>query len=389
MNVQLGNPQPTTPTPNGAPAVTYIYIPDTYSVTDVDIRDIALKLARNSDIPSLPGHEAFLTVVHNNGVWNSNSTGEPSWAWSDNEILEKQLQDYYGVGDRPDDVEETHYTMAGAPGVGASVAAIKSIKNIIVNQGRQTWARSLFGANGVFGQTISGSTSFSSPIVTGASTTSGNATTYYTASNVTVTSGAWQGFLIVAVNTTGATGSVYGNIVTNTAASNSQSTITVDQWYTPGSDGTTAAATPSTNSIYFISPTASPSWYIGLNGVYGGSINNSMSPTNGWLNLTSEITTTNGGLVRKAAAVGITSSQPSTSTSTGSTVVTLASTFTANGSDTLPVGINGIGLFNTRYPVASGSQFTGLMFASAFTGNNAIISAAGDTITVTEQITGA
>lgn len=118
MQVQLGNQYPKLASlPDDAPTVTYITVPDSYTVTAEDARDIALEFARNPDITKLPGHEAFVAIVHNSGAWASHGYGSPTWVWSDNPILRKQLQDFYGIDERPDGYELTHYTLDSGPSV--------------------------------------------------------------------------------------------------------------------------------------------------------------------------------------------------------------------------------------------------------------------------------
>ena len=367
MQVQLGNDRPTTPSPNGAPVVTYINIPDEYTCEDIDIKEVALNLLRNPQVTRLPGQEALITVVHENGAWAQHSKSTPTWAWSDNPVLDKLLREFYEIPSRPADVEDTHYTLSGPPGVIPAVANVKDIQNIIVNQGRSTWIRGLFGGYGSF--------------ITGTGT--GVTASGYTTGAVTVTSGAWQGCLLVAVNTTGATGSVYANVIDNTAAASANSTLVIDQWYTPGTDGSTPGTTPNASSIYFIGPPSNPAWYMGLNA--GVTTTGTMTTSATDVNLPNEITTVNGGLKRKQCAVSTTSV-----TASGSSIQYTA-TFTASGTDTLPVGVNGVGLFNTRNKVTT-SGFTGMMFETSFAAqslNNAILNTAGDQLTVTETITGA
>jgi len=117
MQVQLGNQYPKfAAIPNDSAAtVTYITVPDSYTVTAEDARDIALEFARNPDITQLPGHEAFIAIIHGSGAWDTHGYGTPTWVWSDNAILQKQLQDFYGVGGRPLDYEQTHYTLDSGP----------------------------------------------------------------------------------------------------------------------------------------------------------------------------------------------------------------------------------------------------------------------------------
>lgn len=117
MQVQLGNQHPKLASlTDSSPTVTYINIPDSYTVTSANATDIASKFSSDPDITKLAEHEAFVAVVHNSGVWQTHGYGNPIWVWSDNPILQKQLQDFYGVGDRPSDYESTHYTLNKVPG---------------------------------------------------------------------------------------------------------------------------------------------------------------------------------------------------------------------------------------------------------------------------------
>jgi hypothetical protein len=86
--------------------------------------------------------------------------------------------------------------------------------------------------------------------------------------------------------------------------------------------------------------------------------------------LTGEITTAGGGLLRAQATYAHTAS---TNTST------LTKTFTANGSDSLPVTIAQIGVFNAA---SAGT----LGFHTALT-STAVLSVSGDSVTVTETVT--
>lgn len=126
MRVELGNTSPAH-SPSGqrealpGPAVTYVNIPDEYSVGDSsDIGLVQQHLAQRPDgVTNLPNHEALLAIVHPGGVWASHGSGIPSWVWSDNEEFAIQLGAYFGcpVG-HPEDLEATHFTTAGPPGVG-------------------------------------------------------------------------------------------------------------------------------------------------------------------------------------------------------------------------------------------------------------------------------
>lgn len=121
--------------PRDSPAVTYITIPDDvgadgnrlYDVTaGADVRDIALHLAQNGDLTRLPGQEALLSIVHTaGGLWAHHGAEKPSWvtvAGDDTakaDELERLISEFYNCArGRPDDVEDTHHTAAGPPGVG-------------------------------------------------------------------------------------------------------------------------------------------------------------------------------------------------------------------------------------------------------------------------------
>ena len=86
--------------------------------------------------------------------------------------------------------------------------------------------------------------------------------------------------------------------------------------------------------------------------------------------LTGEITTAGGGLVRAQAVYAHTG---------GATTSTLTKTFTANGSDTLPVVIAKIGVFN--------ASTSGTMALETKPATTATLSAIGDATTITETLT--
>lgn len=101
----------------GEPAVTQLVVPNDYTFDPhANVADLALHLARNPDVTQLPGNEAFVAVVR---AWPQHSADSPTWVWSDDEAMAELLANFYGcpVG-RPDDVEDTHHTIAGPPGVG-------------------------------------------------------------------------------------------------------------------------------------------------------------------------------------------------------------------------------------------------------------------------------
>lgn len=86
--------------------------------------------------------------------------------------------------------------------------------------------------------------------------------------------------------------------------------------------------------------------------------------------LTAEITTAGGGLLRAQATYAHT---------TGTATATLTKTFTANGSDSLPVTLAKIGVFN--------AASSGTMADETLLSATATLSASGDAVTITETIT--
>lgn len=183
---------------------------------------------------------------------------------------------------------------------------------------------------------------------TGTSTAA--AATTLTDSGKSWTTNAWAGHLV-------ATGSVYGVVV-----SNSGTVLTVDRWYTPGSPGGAAASSPSTGT-YVILPGGAPVWYMALTA-------NATAPSASDTTLTAEITTAGGGLIRKLVTYAHTAS---------ASTYTLTGTFTANGSDSLPVTIAKIGTFNS---ISSGQMLHETLLSATAT-----LSASGDPVTVTQTIT--
>ncbi len=97
---------------------------------------------------------------------------------------------------------------------------------------------------------------------------------------------------------------------------------------------------------------------------------NTTSPSAGDTTLTGEITTAGGGLVRAQATYAHTG---------GASTYTLTKTFTANGSDSLPVTIGKVAVFN--------AASSGTMPWSSLLSPTAPVNASGDTLTITETIT--
>lgn len=97
---------------------------------------------------------------------------------------------------------------------------------------------------------------------------------------------------------------------------------------------------------------------------------NTTPPVAGDTTLAGEITTAGGGLVRKQATFAHT---------TGASTYTLTAQFTANGSDSLPVVVGKVGVFN--------ASSAGTMPFSTLVSPTAPFSASGDATTFTETVT--
>jgi hypothetical protein len=97
---------------------------------------------------------------------------------------------------------------------------------------------------------------------------------------------------------------------------------------------------------------------------------NVTAPSAGDTTLTAEIATAGGALIRAVATYAHTG---------GAATYTLTKTFTANGTDALPVTVGKVGVFN--------ASSAGTMAWSSLLSPTATLSASGDAMTLTETIT--
>lgn len=97
---------------------------------------------------------------------------------------------------------------------------------------------------------------------------------------------------------------------------------------------------------------------------------NTTAPAAGDTTLTAEIATASGGLIRKQATYAHTG---------GAATATLTATFTANGSDSLPVTVGKIGVFN--------ASSSGTLVFTTLVSPTATLSAVADALTITETVT--
>lgn len=181
-------------------------------------------------------------------------------------------------------------------------------------------------------------------------TSTGTTSTSLTDSGKSWTSNAWAGHIVVS-------GAVYGVVLSNTGTA-----LTVDRWYAPATPGGAAGSTPSTGT-YVILPGGAPAWFMAITA-------NNTSPSAGDTTLAGEITTAGGGLVRKLATFAHTA---------GASTYTLSTTYTANGSDSLPVTVAKMATFTS---IASG-----VMLHETLLNATATLTASGDAVTVTDTVT--
>lgn len=187
-------------------------------------------------------------------------------------------------------------------------------------------------------------------------TSTGAAATTLTDSGASWTVNAWAGHIVVAA-ATGAGNQVYGTVLSNTAT-----VLTIDRWTTASNPGGAAATTPGATTPYVIVPGNGPAFWMALTA-------NATAAGAGDTTLTAEITTGGGGLIRKICPYAHTA---------GAASYTLTPVFTANGSDTLPVTIAKMGVFD--------AQNGGRMLFETLVSPTATLSASGDALTLTETV---
>lgn len=191
------------------------------------------------------------------------------------------------------------------------------------------------------GGTLGATGSATSPTTTGF-TTSG------------LVSGAHVGKLVVL-------GGVWGVVTANTTT-----TVTVDQWYTPGLGTTTAAATPSAGT-FVVLPGRAPAIFMAIT-----TDATAASATD--TSLASEIVAAGSGCLRKLSTYAHT-------TSATSYTMTTTYTYTSTDSSFGSRSIAKMGMFNTITGASGIMQFETLLSATA------TLTATGDALTVTQTVT--
>lgn len=175
----------------------------------------------------------------------------------------------------------------------------------------------------------------------GTSTTAPTATTF-TTDGVNIPVNSVVGKMIV-------TGSVFGIIQSNTSAANS--VLTIDRWYDitalPATVGTAAASTPAAG-LWQIPPGNAPA-------AYGALTATGTAAVDGDTALTGEIATAGGGLIRSLMTYAHTAA---------GTTSTLIKTWTCNGTDSLPVTVLQMAIFQGVVLAASRMVFRTVLNAS-------------------------
>jgi hypothetical protein len=345
MQIQIGNPLPapaTGITSDGNPVVTYVHAPDDVYPHSGPVDGAAVQAAIDASRDGITSGqpEVLLAILHRDGVVANHLDAHASWVWSDNAEVQSALAQALGCPEGiPADVEQTHHTVFGPPGVAPGDNPDLSAN--ITQNGRDIIARASGGGQvGVTGQA------------------SGSGATSLTDSAATWTTNQWAGSRVFA--SVSATQMVFAYI-----KSNSGTVLTVDRWNTVATPGGAAGSTPSATGTYVITDGNGPAWFVALSADTGTPASPSTATS-----LTGEITTASGGLVRK---IGVYAHSASAAT------WTLTPVFTANGSDSLPVTIAKMGVFTSMVV----SNTTSTMQVETLLSATATLSTSGDQLTLT------
>lgn len=337
------------------PTVTTMHIPDSYSFDpEVNVDEFKSHLydavVAGAGITQREDDEALLAVTHANGAWNSHSNAKPLWVDSDNAEFASVLAAFYGcpIG-TPDDVEDTHFTLGGPPGIDT-----RGVSNLLVNSGRDHWAILEGGGQVGYAFTSGTATGTTAPINSGTPWTSNQ----------------WAGYVVYA-----SVAGSFGVILSNTS-----STLTIDRWYSVVTPGGTAGTTPAVGALMVIASGSAPAWFVGLS-------NSVTSPASGDTTLAGEIlngTPAGENNTFGSGASGLIRQIAPYAHSAGTNTYTLTPVYTVNSNETgiLPQTIKAIGVFWSALTTASAMMFETTLSA------NATVSASGDQLTITETVTG-
>lgn len=226
---------------------------------------------------------------------------------------------------------------------------------------------------------------------TGTPTTAPTATTYtfdgatgISASSGSMTTGGiiggLAGLLLIAVGTTSA------NTRMAVILSNTTSVATVGGWFTALAPGAaTAASTPTValNPTWIVTHNPYSATWMGLSVATRSPVTTDNFLTDDGSAI-SEVWASGGGLNRQLVTFAHTDV---TAGGTTTTTYTLTGTFTANGSDSLPVTVAKIGVFSTGMYASPTTANSGVCLFNTNLSSTATLTASGDALTVTETVT--
>lgn len=166
-------------------------------------------------------------------------------------------------------------------------------------------------------------------------------------------------------------GTVYGVVISNTAT-----VLTVDMWHSATAPAT-VGTTPAGSTTYVVLPGGAPAYFTGVSTATRVFTAADAFLTNDGTTI-SELWFTGGGLQRKLATWAHT---------TGTNTFTLSTTWTANGSDTLPQTIAKWACFQAQVNAAPTTSTSGPMLFDTLLASTATLAASGDNVTITDTIT--
>jgi hypothetical protein len=166
-------------------------------------------------------------------------------------------------------------------------------------------------------------------------------------------------------------GTVYGVVISNTST-----VLTVDMWHSMTAPDT-VGSTPGATTAYNVLPGGAPCYFTGIS-VATRAFNAADAFLSNDGTTISELWFSGGGLKRKLATWAHT---------TGTGTFTLTTTWTANGSDTLPQTIAKWGAFQAEVTAAPTTSTTGPMLFNTNLGSTATLAASGDNVQVVDTIT--
>jgi hypothetical protein len=340
------------------PIVMYTRVPDEWDhrPDEIDIETfrshLTERVMRGNGITQYPGAEVLLPFTHPTMGLVRQWTTEPApdWVWSDDPKLQRLISEYHQIPEgRPDGYEEVYWRRQGynllAPGVPNTIGDATAL---ITNTGVTAMQWTVGGgATGSVGAVFHGSAANASTVTT----------------NLTLTTNQYQGATVYVADTTN-TQIVFGFILSNNNTGGA-SVLTVDQWYTPGTQA--AATTPAAGFEGVIVWSPMP-WFL------MGVTTTNISPAATDTSMTGEATTQ--GMARKSTAIS------AGSASAGSITFSVATTYTFTGSSATT--FYAMGLFNGKYQAST--PFSVMLFETLFSGSFTVTNN-GDQATVTDTIT--